>query len=60
MTQKNKQSRIAKIGGWVLFIVPLLFGLYFFILSSETDGAEVDDQAIFAVDKLTHSISSFD
>lgn len=29
-------SKIRSIGGWVLFIIPLLFGLYFFLLSSNS------------------------
>lgn len=53
MTQKNKQSRIAKFGGWILFIVPLLFGLYFVLLSTETDGYELDEQVTIAINKLS-------
>jgi len=39
----NENSKIRSLGGWVLFIIPMLFGLYFFSLSSNTK--ETDEAA---------------
>ncbi|MDG1997282.1 MAG: TRAP transporter substrate-binding protein DctP [Emcibacteraceae bacterium] len=39
----DDRSRLKTLGGWVLFIIPMLFGLYFFLLS--TSSTEVDNDA---------------
>ena len=39
----NDRSKLKAIGGWVLFIIPMLFGLYFFLLSASS--TDVDNDA---------------
>jgi len=39
----NENSKVRSTGGWVLFVIPMLFGLYFFLLS--TDTVEKDETA---------------
>ncbi len=38
----DDKSRMKSLGGWVLFIIPMLFGLYFFLISASTDDAAAD------------------